>query len=96
MDNALTDWLITTAHALDKLGVNASIAKGYLPGSYSVNLDSHQFVGTLCFWPNNTFEIQFNDCNTGKVICLETVCFTTPLQLNAYLDALIFENLTTG
>lgn len=93
MNNALKDWLNDVSHELDNLGIRVSIANGYQPGSYSVNLDGYNFVGTLCFWPNDKFEFQFNNCNTGNVILLETLYFDSPLQLKAYLDEWVLTKL---
>jgi hypothetical protein len=94
MNNALKDWLNDASNEFDTLGIISSISNGYQPDSYSVNLDSSKFVGTICFWPDNKFEFQFNDCNTGDIILLETIYFDFPLQLRIYLDKLIFEKLS--
>lgn len=70
-----------------------SIMEGKQTDSYCANLDSAQFVGTICYWPKDIFEFQFNDCASGEVIVLETLSFENPTSLGTYLHELIFKKL---
>jgi len=93
MNDALKDWLNDVFNELRNLDISVTISDGYKPKSYNVNMDSNKFVGTICFWPDDIFEFQFNDCKTGDIILLDTVSFNSPSQLRDYLDKLIFEKL---
>lgn len=93
MNDALKYWSKAVSNDLDARGINVTIVNGHQPESYSINLDSDRFVGTICFWPGNNFEIQFNDCHSGEVILLETASFDVPEELQEYLNQLIFEKL---
>ncbi|HID99116.1 MAG TPA: hypothetical protein EYP59_02350 [Thiotrichaceae bacterium] len=93
MDEALKNWLNAALHDLDAQDVTVSVVDGKQQNSYGINLDSKQFVGGVFYWPKGTYEAQFNDCDSGEVILLETVCFDEPKLLEKYLDQLIFERL---
>lgn len=94
MNNALKDWLYSVSNEFNRLGISVNISDGYLPESYSVNLDSIKFVGTICFWPSDKFEFQFNSCDTGDVILLDTLFFNIPAELESYLNELVFVKLS--
>jgi hypothetical protein len=95
MKNALRDWLQVERDNLKRQGISVSFLEGKQADSYSANIDSSKFVGTICYWPEYTFEFQFNDCESGDVIVLETVSFDNPSLLGAYLDKLIYKKLNS-
>ena len=94
MDETLKNWLNTVHHNLNAQGISVLVVDGKQPNSYGINLDSNQFVGGIFYWPKGTYEAQFNDCDSGEVILLETVYFDEPKLLEKYLEQLIFERLT--
>ena len=61
--------------------------------AFSVNLDSESYVGTVCYWPESTFEFQFNSCKTGNVALLETCKFHSGEALMSYFKQLILNRL---
>ena len=57
--------------------------------SSSVNLDCEGMVGTVCHWPPDSFEFQFNDVESGRVLVLETKSFDDKQDLDSYMQALL-------
>lgn len=62
--------------------------------SFTINLESSKYVGIICYWPRtNTFEFQFNICETGDVALLKTEEFTKKEDVETYLKQIIKEKL---
>jgi len=62
---------------------------GSVAGSYSFSADSDHYVGNVCFWPESTFEFQFNKADTGEVAVLETHEFESTDLVKKYLHELL-------
>ncbi len=94
MNQALNRWLNTMRQDLEVIGIKVAMVDGQQENSYGINLDSKEFVGGVFYWPENTYEIQFNDCSSGEVILLETVNFDEPKLLEKYLNQVVFKRLS--
>jgi hypothetical protein len=94
MNQALNHWLNTMRQDLEVSGIKATVVDGQQENSYGINLDSKKFVGGVFYWPENTYEVQFNDCSSGEVIFLETVNFDEPKVLEKYLNQVVFKRLS--
>jgi len=57
-------------------------------GQCSVDIDGKKVVGTITHWPENSYEIQFNDCQSGGVLLLVTEELRDPDSLIDYLEPL--------
>ncbi len=79
---------------LEANDINATVINGQQANSYGINLDSKKFVGGVFYWPEGTYEVQFNDCSSGEVILLETVSFDEPGLLEGYLNQVVFKRLS--
>ena len=73
MSNLLINWFKISENDLKDKGFETSVNNESNDLSTSINIDSNMFVGTICFWKPNKFEFQFNDCETGDVILLESL-----------------------
>lgn len=93
MNHALINWLNTMRLDLEVQGINATVVDGQQANSYGINLDSKEFVGGVFYWPESTYEVQFNDCSSGDVILLETVIFDDAELLEEYLNQMVFKRL---
>ncbi|MBI3560330.1 MAG: hypothetical protein HY080_01240 [Gammaproteobacteria bacterium] len=93
MDNALRDWLDAERNRLGKYGVTIKIVENFQPRSYGADIDCANFVGSICYWPENIFEAIFNDCGTGNVLILETNTFNKFSDFDAYMRDLLFRRL---
>lgn len=93
MYNALKHVLNAKRDVLAKDGIVVTFADGYQQGSYSANLDSSKYVGTITFWPENRFEFQFNSCESGDVVIADTKEFQTEADLDAFLVDLVATKL---
>lgn len=80
--------------ALKDHGVSISYDDSRAPNSYSANLDSDGYVGTITHWPESRFEFQFNSCESGKVIFLETKNIHDDAKLGAYIEEIFRTKLT--
>lgn len=90
----LKRWLESEEKRLVENGINTSAISGHSFGAFSLNLDSKKFVGTITFWPKNKYEFQFNDCDTGQVILLESKSFDDFESLDDYLSELLDKRLS--
>ena len=61
----------------------------------AVDLDGPRFVGTICFWPPDRFEFQFNASDSGEVAILETKRFSNKERLAAFVEELL-HRMDTG
>ena len=93
MNDILPKWLERVHPALTARGMVLTVAKGQQAGNCSVNIDSDHFVGTICYWPENQFEFQFNDCKSGEAIILESDMLYTVDELDIYFADLILKKL---
>ncbi len=73
MKNLLQEWYDNTRLHLEQKGYALTIAAGPAANSMSLDIDGDTFVGTICYWSPDVFEFQFNACDSGEVIVLETV-----------------------
>lgn len=94
MKNALRNCLATHEDLIDEKGYKVSIVNSDRNDGYAANLDGNRYVGTIGYWQrNNLFEIQFNSCDSGDVILLETNEFQTELELSKYIETLLRNRL---
>lgn len=94
MTNMLKDVLEAKSELLKHCGIKVSFANAPQQGSYSANLDSNKYVGTITYWPKGRFEFQFNSCESGEVVVLDTKEFFTETDLGDYIEGLLRRKLT--
>lgn len=85
----LTDQL----QKFEGLGLVRSSLQASGHGSQWVHVDGDGYVGTITFWPERRFELQFNNSQTGAVLVLETTEFDRAEDLTNYVVALWAEKL---
>ncbi len=93
MNNALKDVLNTKGDLLASNEIKVSFTDGQQRGSYSANLDSAKYVGTITYWPDSRFEFQFNSCESGDVVILDTKEFQTEPELATFIEGLFATKL---
>jgi len=93
MSNALKDVLNAKRDLLANNKVKVSFTDGQQEGSYSANLDSTKYVGTITYWPDSRFEFQFNSCKSGDVVILDTKEFQTESELATFIEDLFATKL---
>lgn len=93
MSNILESWYERTATILRHHGMVVTFKRGERNENCSVDVDGDKFVGTICYWPEASMEFQFNDCNSGDVLVLESKNITDASDLDAYLKDLLFTRL---
>ena len=79
---------------ISRHGIALSFKDENIDGSYSVNMDSSKYVGTVTYWPETRFEFQFNSCNSGEVVFLETKEFESEADLSVFIEKLLSTELT--
>ncbi len=85
--NLLLDWFSNAEAKLRQPGWSWQIQKSTSPSSaIGINFRSESLVGTIAHWPPDLFEFQFNSCETGDVVFLETGRFNDSIQLGEFLD----------
>ena len=94
MRNGLKNVLDAKKDLLVNSGIIVSFTNGQQLGSYSANLDSAEYVGTITYWPESRFEFQFNSCESGDIVILDTKEFQTEAELTAFIEDLIATRLT--
>jgi hypothetical protein len=94
-NNILQQWVDLNHGELESLGLRVSFPSAGNERCTSVNIDSASFVGTICFWPINMFEFQFNDCKTGDVIVIETAELDSVEVLDTHFRQLWQDKLST-
>jgi len=72
---------------------NTSTREG---NSYSVDIDGNGYIGTICYWPDTTFEFQFNDAGSGIVAVLETHEFSSYNSFRTYFENILFNRLISS
>ena len=92
MKNSLKNVLESHDDLISSHGIALSFKDENIVGSYSVNMDSSKYVGTVVYWPEAQFEFQFHSCASGEVVFLETKVFETESQLSVFVESLL-ENL---
>ena len=89
MKNLLQEWYDHTHLHLEKKGYALTIAAGPAAHSMSLDIDGDTFVGTICHWSPDVFEFQFNACDSGEVIVLETVRLGSLEKVMAYCKTML-------
>ena len=88
--NLLLDWLELVGTSLDSAGYEYRIqTEGQSKTCTAVDLDGRRVVGTICYWPPDTFEFYFIEPDSGSVVVLETRKFSDVAKLRAYLEDLL-------
>ena len=93
MSNVLVDWLEAFGPGLTEQGYRIGEINRGAQGSVSIQIDSKSVVGTICWWPEDTVEFQFNSCSTGEVLVIVTETISTTDKLNAFFIKLELEKL---
>ncbi len=93
MDDALKNILLEKSKLLHSLGIRQTIRDEPQAGSYSVDLDSTKYVGGIMYWPSGLYEFQFNSCESGNVILLETKSFSSKQELANFIEDLLLNRL---
>ena len=94
MNNRLDQIVRSLEPRLSARGIVATFSEGSQSSSFSVNLDSKRYVGTVTQWPESQFEFQFNSCASGNVKVLETQRFESDDKLFAFIENLLFKRLS--
>lgn len=88
--NLLLDWLATAQERLQALGYEISVnEQGGSTTGTAVDVDGRGLVGTICYWPPNTFEFGFNAAESGEEIVLETKSLSSKDSLARFIDELL-------
>ena len=94
MRDSLKNVLDAQSDLIASRGIALSFKDESVDGSYSVNMDSQQYVGTVVYWPETQFEFQFNSCSSGEVVFLETKEFKTEPELSEFIESLLSSELS--
>jgi len=89
MKNLLKIVLESLSSLLEGYGYTVKYVEGSPVGVCSANLDSSKYVGTVTYWPDTRFEFQFNSCESGEVVILETKEFFQEQELELYIRELV-------
>ncbi len=94
MKNSLRNVLEFHGDLISSHGIVLSFKDENINGSYSVNMDSSKYVGTVTYWPETQFEFQFNSCSSGEVVFLETKEFDKESELSIFVENLLSTELS--
>ena len=92
--SSLKKVLDSQSNLITSSGIVLSFRDESIDGSYSVNMDTQEYVGSVVYWPEAHFEFQFNSCSSGKVIFLETKQFQTESKLSEFIENLLSKELS--
>lgn len=67
----LEKWVEITRGELEEKGYSIEY-RNHDQQQSSVDIDGSRFIGTITHWPDDLYEIQFNDVLSGEVVVLET------------------------
>ena len=84
----IKEWIEKSRNELENKGLEISTFSDDDASCISVNIDSDRLVGTVCFWEPYTFEFQFNDCESGDVVFLESIELTSVNEITQYFHEL--------
>jgi len=72
-EQIIKDWALSFRDRFKKEVFYVNYSHGHQDGSFWYNLDCEKLVGSICYWPPGTLEIQFNHYETGTVVMQETI-----------------------
>ncbi|MBK9585480.1 MAG: hypothetical protein KA176_11610 [Alphaproteobacteria bacterium] len=73
--------------------LKVNYVEGKISDSYSLNIDSKEFIGSITFWPSNNYEFHFISCATGKNVILEEKILLSEVELKEFLKNTILKKL---
>ena len=78
---------------LEGLQYSVDFDGAQMPRSCSVAINSDKYIGTITYWPESTYEVQFNSCASGDVVILETKEFEGYIELDGFLKEIMSTRL---
>lgn len=67
----LKAWVDNSKLDLERKGYSVNFME-YEQGQCSVNIDGCEYVGTIVYWPEDLYEVQFNNARNGEIALLTT------------------------